>query len=160
MNELDERLFKALDTLRSAAWTSFDQRRTYEWKFCIALWTAFVVFTGALVTQPIDTTKTFPVKGVWPVVFTALVGLVAAAIHAYWSKGLSEANAVDRRVSYVYEKKMCPLIGVSHAHEILPIVRPRQSRMGTLSNYSHLSQVAITLLLVLSAVCAMWARAM
>ena len=65
---------------------------------------------------------------------------------------------VDRQVSYVYEKKMCPLIGVSHAEEILPIVRPRQSKMGKLVNYSHLSQVAITILLVVGAMFAMWAR--
>jgi hypothetical protein len=158
MNEDEERLFKGLDTLRSAAWASFDHRRTYEWKFCIALWTAQAVFIGTLVTQPTDITKTFPLRGIWPVIVTGLIGLAIAAIHVYWSKGISEANTVDRRVSYVYEKKMCPLIGVSHAEQILPIVSPRQNKMGKLINYSHLSQVAITVLLVIGAMCAMWAR--
>jgi hypothetical protein len=160
MKEDEERLFKALDMLRSAAWTSFDQRRTYEWKFCIALWTALAVFTGALVTQSTDSTKTFHLKGIWPVLLTGTIGFAVAAIHAYWIKGIGEANTVDRKVSYVYEKKMCPLIAVSHSDEILPIVRPRHSRMGMLGNYSHMSQVAITVPLVLGAICAMWARAL
>jgi hypothetical protein len=30
MNEEEEKLFRALDTMRSAAWASFDQRRMYE----------------------------------------------------------------------------------------------------------------------------------
>jgi hypothetical protein len=58
----------------------------------------------------------------------------------------------------VYEAKMCPLIGVLRDEEILPIVRSRHNAMGTLSNYSHMTQVAITALLVVGAVLAMWVR--
>lgn len=158
MNEEEEKLFKALDTMRNAAWASFDQRRMYEWKFGIALWTALAIFTGTLVTQPSDVTKTFPLKGIWPVLVTGLIGMAIVGIHGYWTKGISEANTIDRKVSYVYETKMCPLIGVLRDEEILPIVRPRHKAMGTLSNYSHMTQVAITALLVLGAVLAMWVR--
>ena len=155
MKEEDQRLFQALDTLRDAAWQSFDRRRTYEWKFCIAVWTSMAVFSGTLITTPPGAT----LAGAWPVVLTGLVGVLITSVHAYWSKGLSEANTADRRVSYVYEKRMCLLIGVSHADEVLPLVQPRQGRMGKLSNYSHLSQVVITGILAAAAVCAMWARA-
>ena len=160
MNENEERLFKALDTLRSAAWTSFDKRRTYEWQFCIALWTALAFFIGTLVTQPIETAKRFPVKGAWPVLVTALIGLGVTAHHMYWIRGAGQANAADRQVSDVYGKKMCPLVGVSYDKEIDTIVGPRLSRRGKLTNYSHFTQVAVTFLLVLDAVSAIWARAM
>jgi hypothetical protein len=151
-------LFVALDTLRSAAWTSFDKRRTYEWKFCIAVWTALAVFTGSLVAQPIESTKTFPVKGFWPVVLTAIFGLAVAALHAFWTKGTGNANNVDRRLSFFYLERMFPLIAVKK-EDIDPIVAPVIKRMGTLANYAHFSQVGITVLLVIAAVFAMWARA-
>jgi hypothetical protein len=160
MNEDDERLFNALNTLRSAAWTSFDKRRIYEWQFCIAIWTALAFFTGTLVAQPVELTKTFPIKGVWPVVFAAIIGLVMTALHAYWIKGAGRANAADRRVSDVYLEKMCPLVQVDYENDLLPIFSYRLDKRGKLSNYSHSVQVAITFILVLSAVCAIWARAM
>jgi hypothetical protein len=156
MKEEEERLFKGLDVLRSAAWNSFDQRRSYEWKFGIALWTAQAIFTGTLLTQSSD--KVFPLTGRWPVLLTASIGCIAVVIHAYWSKGISEANDSDRRKSDVYEKHMCPMVGVSHKEEILPIVKGRLEKMGTLTNYSHSSQVAITFLLSVAALLAMWLR--
>src|SRR6267154_1270692 len=106
MKEEEERLFKALDILRSAAWDSFDKRRSYEWKFGIAVWTALAVFTGTLLTQPSD--KVFQLKGKWPVAVTGLVALMVVAIHAYWSNGISVRNGNDRKISFVYEVKMSP----------------------------------------------------
>jgi hypothetical protein len=47
--------------------------------------------------------RDLPIKGTWPVVIAILVGGLIATIHAYWIKGIGDANATDRKVAEVFE---------------------------------------------------------
>jgi hypothetical protein len=158
MTEDQERLFKSLNTLRQAAWDSFDHRRTYEWKFAFGVWTPLVVLTGTLLTH--TASESYPLRGPWAVGMTGLFGLMVIGLHAYWSRGINRANDIDRALSYAYEENMCPLVSVSRQKLISPIIERfhgREKRTQSI-NFSHLAQVATTVLLVLAAICAVWAR--
>ncbi len=167
MDPKDGPLFRALETLRSAAWASFNRRSGYEWKFCFAIWTALAVFIGSLVMHPTEPAKTIQIKGA-ELVGLIVIGLGVLFIHAFWIAGAGHANAIDRRLSYMYEEKMRLLVGIDYKKDVRPIIEPSgngkggvfsSSRIGKLSNYSHVTQVAITALLVIGAAFLMWLRA-
>ncbi len=80
---------------RAAAYKSFNDRRSYEWKMCISIWTPFAVYIGALVTQPVESGKTLPVAGNQLAIGTALVSLIIIAIQVFWTLGLTRANKLD-----------------------------------------------------------------
>lgn len=146
MTDNSERLFNALETLRCAAWKSFDHRRTYEWKFAIAIWTALAISTGSLITQPIDFNKSWVLKWPWSFIDASIIGIILLVIHALLSRGWSKANDTDRRIATVYEKRMCELIGVDHGTEIRNQLPDDYDKSTAFGNYSHASQLLITLL--------------
>lgn len=153
MTEDARRRFESLESLRSAAWTSFDHRRSYEWRFSISLW-ATLAGAAAAILQLDRAPSGWP-----PVIVVGAVGLSSSVVHALWSVGVSRVNTIDRDIQIVYEREMSQLVGVS-PHEIADIVRSRRPRMGTLSNYSHLSQVVVTATLAAATTAAMWLRAL
>ena len=159
MNEDQKRRFDALETLRKAAYDSFDGRRTYEWKFCFSLWTAFAVLIGALVTQPVEEGKTLPVTGWGPFVATMVICVTLACLHGVWLVGLGRSNRVDRLISYHFEREM------RDVSLVLPFPKGLEAelavlrnRMGLIGNWSHGSQLTITLLLAASTILAMGGR--
>ncbi len=161
MTPSQERRFKSLEALRKASWISFSERRSVEWKVSLALWTALAVFTGALLTR--SPTESYQLNGFWPVLVTALVGLAIVVVHTIWLIGINQNHQIDRELSHLFRKEMCELVRVPPS-AIEPILdkysrwpttrRPKGKRL----NYSHLSEITLTTILALGAVCAMYAR--
>jgi hypothetical protein len=150
--------FDAFETLRQAAWNNFDHRRSYEWKLAISLWTALAAFTGAVITRPTDPALPAVRGSVWLV---AVGGLAVTLIHAYWSYNCKVRNDRDRKLSYLFEEKMCTLLSVSYADVLGHFVDAHPRRAGSgegLWNYWHASQVAMTFVLSVGATVATWAR--
>jgi hypothetical protein len=155
MTEEDERLFRSLEAMRAARWNSFDKRRTYEWKFCITLWTALAIFSGSLLRQPSDASqKNLPIGRGWVVILACAVGTALVVIHGYWSVQLSRRNDSDRDAADIYEERMCGLVDVSCKTELEPIAGKLHGRKGRALGYSHQVQIIITALLVVTAICA------
>lgn len=154
--------FEALEVLRAAAWHNFDARREYEWKFSFGLWTALALAAGALVTR--DPEKALGLRGNYVALcVTGGAALIIVMVHVWWSHHCKLRNDRDRRLSYVFERRMCESIGVNYEKEVLalfPAALARQEIEGnlfdTLCNYWHFSHVAITLVLALATVLAMW----
>lgn len=159
MTEEQKRRFDALETLRKAAYDSFDARRGYEWKFCFSAWTAFALFIGALVTQPVETGKALPMTGSWP--FLATMGMSAALtiLHGVWLAGVGRANRADRLISYHFRREMINVsLVLPFADGLERELSVLRGRMGYLKSSSHGSQLAITGLLAAGAILAMGAR--
>jgi len=51
MTEDSRRRFESLETLRAAAYASFNDRRGHEWKLAVSVWTTLALFLAGLV-QP------------------------------------------------------------------------------------------------------------
>lgn len=63
MSELTEKdKLESLEALRRGAYDSFNDRRSYEWKFALAIWTALAVIIAGLL-QPIRDGERFPLNG-------------------------------------------------------------------------------------------------
>jgi hypothetical protein len=165
--------FDALNVLRSAAWSNFDARRGYEWKFSFALWTALALLCGALIT--LDASESPWLKGNWPALLgTIWIAITVVVVHAGWSVGCKLRNDRDRRLSYLYEEEMCPLAGVTYA-DVIAVFHPKSTardatpppdgflawlwaRAKALGNYWHACQILITALLALACYLAMRIR--
>jgi hypothetical protein len=148
-----------LTRLRKAAYDSFDQRRSYEWKLSFGIWTAMAAFSAMLVTQPINEGRALPVAGVWSVLATALVAAAIAYVHIKFLSGMGRAHNADRLISWHYEREMRDrLLVLPFGSELDEELDRLRSRMGTIGNWSYFSQYAITLLLGAAAVLAMVSR--
>lgn len=152
----ESELFKGLEILRKASWESFDKRRTYEWKVSLALWTALAVFTGTVLTQPQE--RMIPLRGcmVWSIVI--IFGALVLLIHIMWNIGIARSSNLDKEMSYVPRNKMYAMVGISYEKEIKPIIE-ESSKYWRAAFLSPLTQVGITLLLVLAAWSALYLRA-
>jgi hypothetical protein len=103
MTEDERRLFQSLETLSMAAHKRFDQRRNYEWKVSISIWTVLAIVIAGLM-QPLKEGE-FPLKGLsnlW--IWVPSVALVV--IHGFFAFRLARSNSFDKRESRYYENIM------------------------------------------------------
>ena len=158
MTDDERNRFESMDSLRQAAYNSFNDRRSYEWKFSLSIWTALAVLLAGLV-QPAQDGASFPLKGAAVWLVAAIVGVLLVLLHAYWSNGASRANSVDKGVALYFACAMQDMLMLS-----LPFDGDLRKKIEALpktegwTQWSHLAQVAITALLSLAVVSVIYVR--
>lgn len=89
-NEQADRLLKLAD----AAWNEFDTRRSYEWKVNLAIWPAFVIFSGFVwQKEGLNTTEQIVAQ-----IFVVAMG----AAYTFWSYGHYKRNHEDQKTAAFY----------------------------------------------------------
>ena len=149
-----------MEALRVAAYQSFNDRRSYEWKLSLAIWTPIAVLVAGLV-QP-GHEGTFPFKGIKYGFAATGVGLAIVLLHIYFNNGMARANAIDKDVSLFYAKRMRTVIGLHFDSKLDQKIdalpgRPKHP-LTQWTQWGHLTQIGITLLLTLLAVVIVWVR--
>lgn len=160
MTEEERRRFKSLEALRAAAYASFNDRRSYEWKLSLSIWTALAILLAGLL-QPLKSGEEFPLRGscVW-IVF-ALAGALLVVLHALWSDWASRANSIDNRIQFHFRDEMMNnIVKLPFSTDLArSIEKHLQSRPAFgWTQRSHLVQVCITLLLATGAVVIVYVR--
>jgi hypothetical protein len=89
------------DRASKRAYTSWNDRRQYEWKLSIALWTVLAVSVGFFTEKGIVVT-TLPYLGFATCVF---------AVYLLWLRGIWRANEFDRRMQFHYDDQARKLLG-------------------------------------------------
>jgi len=158
MDDQEKNRFDAFEALRAAAYKSFNDRRSYEWKMCIGIWTPFAVYIGALVTQPIEAGKALPMTGSQLVVGTALVSLIILIIQVFWTFGLARANKLDNVYDWDLRKKMYGDLNYPMPTDAVEEWENVKKRKGQLSSWSHATELLLTLILGIVATIAALAR--
>jgi hypothetical protein len=148
MTDDERRRFESLESLRLAAYNSFNDRRGYEWKFCLSIWTAQAVFLAGLL-QPTKPDEKFPLTFPCAWVFAAFIGFLIICLHIYWSNGLARANLVDKKIFLFYDRLMQIMLNVHFTEEIKKEIDELPTTKGW-TQWSHLAQVAITTLLAVA----------
>lgn len=156
MTEEERRRFESLETLRHAAYVSFSDRRSYEWKLSLGIWTALAVLLAGLL-QPAQPGEVFPVKSPWAWVVATVVAGALAFLHLCWSEGASRRNNVDVEVADHYASEMQRMLNVPYGEALCWEIACLPSRRGW-KTWSHLAQISITVLLGIAAVVIVWAR--
>ena len=85
MNEDERNRFLGLESLRLAAYSSFNDRRVYEWKLNLAIWTALAVLLAGLV-QPSRDGAVFPLRGA-AVLVSRTIGQVGGEFFRSFDQG-------------------------------------------------------------------------
>lgn len=150
------RYFDGVNTLRHAAWTSFDHRRSFEWKLSFGLWTALAALLAGLATGKAQLKS-------WPEVVTLTgVGILVVLIHAWWAKGLSRVNDADLQKTYAYEDELRSVLGLtgqtSVGRRIDGVIESMQKRRALDKVWGHATQVGITGLLAAAVIALTWFR--
>lgn len=155
------KLLVHLEVLRASAYKSFSDRREYEWKFCMALWTVLIVYISALVIGPMESGKPLGVRG-WPLFLGTLVGSVLmVVVHWRWTKGLSRANAINQEMADQITDQMRSLLQFAwndSVRGLLPDVISTRGHDRHVRHWSHDSEIAITILLAALAAAAAFVR--
>jgi hypothetical protein len=144
MTEEEKKLFDALSTMWSGAWKQFNERRNYEWKLSLGVWTACASFIGLVITGRIS-----PHLEGWPIAAAlAFLGLLLVLVHCYFLCGLDHACHNDMDIAKHYELKMQSLSQSPFPDKLEDRLKEARGRTG-LKNWSIVSQAAITLILLL-----------
>jgi len=152
MNDEQKRLFDAVETLRAAAWNSFDKRRPYEWKLCFSLWAVMVGFTGVLIREKVSS------HPILMSIFLGLFSCVAIYLHIKWLAGLTRANTIDKKHAIFFRDEMMKQVSLSFPEPIQDLLNERDSNMGNIRDWSSRFQVGITILLSIAAIASIWVR--
>lgn len=141
-----KRYFDAIESLRQAAWQSFDRRRAFEWKLSFGLWTALGAIIGGLAIGE-ATLQSQSERGF-------LIGFCAAVIliHGVWAFiYLDKVNRADLKKSYAYEHEQMLAVGKAikknTAKKINETIAKMERRCGLAKRLGHVIQVVITVIL-------------
>lgn len=154
-----------MEVLRSAAYDSFNDRRSYEWKLSLAIWTALAVLVAGLV-QPL----VFPLQGHRYGIVASIVGFLIVLLHIFFNNGMARANAIDKIKGRIYENQIESALKLEDTETYLTekgeLERVKQLRPSAPKyrwtqwwQWGHLAQIGITALLAATAVAILWVRA-
>lgn len=158
MDDQEKNRMDVLEMLRAAAYKSFNDRRSYEWKMCISIWTPFAVYIAALVTQPIELGKALPMAECQLAIGTAVVSLIILAIQVFWTLGLSRANKLDNMYDWDLRDEMYAALKHQTPSDSATDVEKIKEQRGKLWHWSHGTELLLTLLLGIVATIAAIAR--
>jgi hypothetical protein len=158
MDEKEKNRMDTLENLRAAAYQSFNDRRSYEWKMCISIWTPFALYIGALVTQPIESGKNLPLAGTPLAIGTALVSLIILIIQVFWTLGLARANKLDNMYDWDLRNEMYAALEHKTPPDVIKDVDKIKKQRGKLWHWSTRTELLLTLLLGIVATIAAIAR--
>lgn len=155
MEDSDRRRFESIYSLMQAAQNSFNERRIYEWKFNLSIWTAFAIVIAGLL-QPIKQGETFPLD-YRAIIGSVVLGALIIAIHIYWSHCCSRANAIDKKIAIHYSNELKRIISLQFPTELELFISNLPKNIGW-TQWSQLSQITITSLLVICIICLIFVR--
>lgn len=125
----------ALEVARAAAYKSFSDRREYEWKMCIGIWTFLAVFVSALVIGK----ELFNVTGAPLFWGTAMICTLTFFLHVFWTVGISRSNAIDLGVTYHYAGKIQEALGITFPCELNTEIDSAKKNGAAESHDGHIS---------------------
>jgi len=88
-------------------YTNFERRRTYEWKICLAIWTAIAAFIALLYRGQITLLPEIPIK------LLSFVGIAIVVIQFFFLYNVKHANDVDKEKSHCCEDELNKATGIS-----------------------------------------------
>jgi hypothetical protein len=156
MTEDVRRRFESFETLRAAAYTSFNDRRGHEWKLALSIWTSLAILLAGLI-QPAKSGESFPLHGRWPWVLFAVAGLALVFLHGFWSSWASRANRIDQNIFLHLRDKMLAEIKSPLPDDVKAMIAQHPRPVGWYQT-PHLVQVSITALLSVGAILVVYAR--
>ncbi len=116
----------------------FNKRRDIEWKVTILIWTGIFVLTGFLAGKAkMELADLFLYAAIW-IIFSF-----------GWTPGLWMANETDKQYAEVYLNRVELLIG----HTCIKKKFEKPRRFGFLRNWSRLSQIIVTGILLFFSWC-------
>jgi len=142
--------FESLESLRKAAYVSYNDRRSYEWKLALSIWSSIGLVIVGLV-QPIENGKVFPLGGTVAWIVALALGVVLIAVHIMFSIVIAKANSIDRAVSVTYMERMREFVNV-HFNSTLTNEINEYSSNNVWWKKSHVAQIIITTILVVAVV--------
>lgn len=158
LSEDESRYFDSLNELRRAAWESTDHRRPFEWKVCLAVWTALALFVGSVVTARLAIAS-------WSVVCaTILAGLAIVFLHYRFIKGLRNAHNIDKETEGFFRTRMCEFLEIelpqTIQRKVKRVVEERDLKkvVPFIAHWNSGFQVGITILLAICCVVAVLAN--
>ena len=146
MNKNEKNKFDALSILWKGAWDNFHQRRNYEWKFCISIWTAFSIFIATIISGRLILKSEYILLGI------IIGGGIITCLHIYYIFGIQKSNKHDRDIAKHYERRMNYIVNSQFPHELESDLEKGRSQWGKLRNYAPAVQISITILLYASAI--------
>jgi hypothetical protein len=152
--------FESLESLRKAAYESFDSRRSYEWKLSLAIWAAEGLALVALL-QPEKDKEVFPLKAPWGWIGALCAGVLLVLLHYFLSLGFKSQNERDRVESLRFKKQMERMVRPPYRRRVAQDKAADADADGwwLLGGWwSHVGQIGITLLLAATAVLIIWLR--
>jgi len=78
MNNEEKNKFDSIEVLRQSAWNSFQHRQGFEWKICLALWTALSSFIGMILSGKCGRIEHLTAT------ITTIVCLFIIGLYLYW----------------------------------------------------------------------------
>ena len=160
-----ESWLESLEALREAAYQSFSDRRSYEWKFSLALWTAIAVMIAGLV-QPTDAGEVFPFHGFYYRVGAIVSGVLVLILHIVFNNYLARANAIDRKKVIYYSRHIESALPLMTETDLAKEIERRISELPKLPEamwlqwwqWGHIVQILLTAVLIFIAELLFWAR--
>ena len=165
MTQEEKNKFDALESLRLAAYTSFNDRRMYEWKISISIWSACSILIVGLI-QPIEDAKIFPIPAIYINIIAPLLGIAIVIIHYLWSNWIFSANDIDKSMNdYFRDEMMFNPLNMQYSSEIYDKINSHKkiyingkenNNVSNIKNHgskiSHRIQNCITIVLVITVV--------
>ena len=150
LNNDEKRAAEVLLSLQASAFNSFNERRRYEWRLCISLWTASAVLLGFLLKGEIQAISPWLKWGL------TVVAALMMVLHAIWMKGAGRRNRADIHVAYFWEEKTRDILDAAYPKKLETELRALRETSGRLTSWSFFFQLATTILLALAIICATW----
>jgi hypothetical protein len=143
MSDAQKDRFHVISTLRTWTWDSFVQRREFEGKINIGVWTALAALIGILLSRGISIAH-----GVAFVKWGSVAFVVAlTSLHVYYIRGLEKAQRLDRNSVHEYDELLEDEFGPFLSDSLKDARKGDKARRGFLKSYSHSFEVGLTLLL-------------
>jgi hypothetical protein len=149
-----------LEALRQAAYQSFNDRRSYEWKLSLAIWTALAIVVVGLVR--LQTGEVFPLHGPLYGIVATVVGILIVVLHIYFNNGMARANAIDKTRFQHCASEMESILDLKTDPKVQALIdqlpAPPKGKWMRWWQWGHLAQIGITILLTIVAVGFVWLR--
>ena len=134
----DKDKVESLLKLAEFSWRDYSERRSIEWKTNFALWLALGAFAGFMFEKQ-------AASAVWVKLLSTAVLAVTFLVYTFlWKAEVKERNRSDKRLVQYYWSKVNEELGAEP-----PLPTPQKPM-------THLSQVMITLMIVLLAALSVW----
>lgn len=155
----EDRRTKVLMALMQSSWDGFNQRRAYEWKFCLAIWAPLAVGIGLLLRGNIHVTS----ESLWGL---GVCGVLILALQWIFRWQIGLGNIVDQKRALYYMGELDKTIGVHFKggnvkeKDVSKAIRKAMYGWTRMRGWwGNIIQISITGLLMILAVLLVWSSA-